>query len=187
MNWWKEREMGRNRRAASLVAAVMGALLLAPIQPPIASAAIKATANPSTLSVSTGSMAIFAGDTFTATNPFGALTTPIINGRAKVFYLINGGDYGVSRWTITLTLPAGTNIQNFRRCDINVNFTANDICGSGSYTALTISASTATTFVINLPAGSFYALQLRQNKNTNLVVSISASSAFRTGAGTSDS
>jgi hypothetical protein len=179
--------MSSNRWTASLVAAVMGAFLLAPIQPPMASAAIKATANPSTLSISTGSMAVFAADTYTATNPFGALTTPIINGRAKVFYLINGGNYGTSRWTITLTLPAGTNIQNFRRCDLNVNFTANDICGSGSYTALTISASTATTFIINLPAGSFYALQLRQNKNTNLLVSVSVSSAFRTGAGTTNS
>jgi hypothetical protein len=179
--------MGRYRRTASLVAAVMGAFLLAPIQPPIAFAAARATATNNVLNISTGSMAIFAADTYTASNPMSALTTPIINGRAKVFYLINSGDFGVSRWTITLTLPAGTNIQNFRRCDLNVNFTANDVCGSGSYTALTISASTATTFVINLPAGSFYALQLRQNKNTNLVVSVSASSAFITGAGVSNS
>ena len=179
--------MSRNRRTASLVAAVMCAFLLAPIQPPIATAAVKATANPSTLSISTGSMAIFAGDTFTATNPFGALTTPAVNGRAKFFYVINGGDFGVSRFTITLTLPAGTAIANFRRCAIDVNFVANDVCDTGTYTSLTIAANTATTFVLTLPAGSFYALQIRQNKNTNMTVSVSASTANINDAGVTHS
>ena len=179
--------MASRSRTTSLVAAVMGALLIAPIQPPIAYAANKATATHSLQTISTGSMAVFAADTYTATNPMAALVTPIVNGRAKFFYLINGGDFGVSRWTITLTLPNGTNIANFRRCDLNVNFTANDVCETGTFTALTISASTATTFIITLPAGSFYALQLRQNKNTNMTVSVSASSAFINDAGVTNS
>lgn len=179
--------MGRNRKAASLVAAVMGVFLLAPIQPPIASADVKATANPSTISISTGAMAIFAGDSYTATNPFSALTTPVVNGRAKVFYIKNTGNFGVSRFTITLTLPSGTNIINLRRCAINVTFSANDTCASGSYTNLSISANLATTFILNLPASSFYALQIRQNKNTNMIVSVSASSANINTAGTTNS
>lgn len=179
--------MASRSRTTSLVAAVMGALLIAPIQPPIAYAANKATATHSALTVSTGTMAVFAADTYTATNPMAALVTPVINGRAKVFHLINSGDFGVSRWTITLTLPNGTSIANFRRCDLNVLFIANDVCQSGTYTALTISASTATTFVITLPAGSFYALQIRQNKNTNMTVSVSASSAFINDAGVTNS
>ena len=165
----------------------MGALLIAPIQPPIAFAANRATATHSAQAVSTGSMAIFAADTYTATNPMAALITPVINGRAKVFYLINDGDFGVSRWTITLCLPAGTTIANLRRCDLNVAFEANDICQSNSYTALTISPSTATTFTITLPAGSFYALQIRQNKNTNMTVNVSASTAFINDAGVTNS
>ncbi len=177
MNWWKEREMSSNRWTASLVAAVMSALTLALIQPPIASAAIKATASPSTLSVSTGTMAIFAGESYTATNPFGALTTPVINGRAKFFYIKNSGNFGVSRFTLTLTLPSGTAIANFRRCAINVHFIANDDCDSGSYTAVSISANSATAIVLNLPAGSYYAFQIRQNKNTNMNVSVSASTS----------
>lgn len=187
MIWWREREMSRNRRTASLVAAVMGAFLLAPIQPPIASAALKAIANPSTLSVSTGSMAIFASDTHTATNPFSALTTPIINGRAKFFYIKNTGSFGISRFTLTLTLPAGTAIANFRRCAININFIANDTCNSGSYTAMSITASTATAIVLSLPAGSYYAFQIRQNKNTTMVVNVSASSAFINTSGVTNS
>lgn len=179
--------MSRNRRTASLVAAVMGAFLLAPIQPPIASAAIKATANPSTLSISTGSMAIFAADTFTATNPFSALTTPIINGRAKFFYIKNTGNFGISRFTLTLTLPTGTAIANFRRCAINVNFIANDTCETGGYTAMTITASTSTSIILTLPAGSYYAFQLRQNKNTNMVVSVLASTAHINTSGVTNS
>jgi hypothetical protein len=179
--------MSRNRRTASLVAAVMGAFLLAPIQPPIASAAVKATANPSTLSISIGSMAIFAGDSYTATNPFGALITPVINGRAKFFFIKNTGSFGVSRFTLTLSLPAGTNIANFRYCSINVHFTANDICGSGSYSALTINENVATAIVLSLPANSYYAFQIRQNKNTNMTVSVSASTANINDAGVTNS
>ncbi|MFM6940897.1 MAG: hypothetical protein ACKOXI_02850 [Candidatus Planktophila sp.] len=179
--------MNSGSRTTSLVAAVMGAILLAPIQSPSAFAANRATATHSAISVSTGTMAVFSADTYTATNPMAALVTPVINGRAKVFYLINGGDFGIARWTITLTLPSGTSIANFRRCDLNVSFIANDICGSGTYTALTISASTATTFIITLPAGSFYALQIRQNKNTNMTVSVSASTAFISDAGLTNS
>lgn len=179
--------MSRNRRTASLVAAVMGAFLLAPIQPPIASAAIKATAIPSTLSISTGSMAIFAGDSYTATNPFGALVTPVINGRAKVFFIKNTGSFGVSRFTLTLSLPNGTNIANFRYCSINVYFTANDVCGSGSYSSLTINENVATAIILTLPANSYYAFQIRQNKNTNMTVSVSASTANINDAGVTHS
>jgi hypothetical protein len=165
----------------------MGAFLLAPIQPPIASAATKATATNSILSISTGTMAIFAADTFTATNPYGALTTPVVNGRAKFFYIKNTGNFGQSRFTITLSLPAGTAIANFRRCAIDINFIANDTCASGAYTSHSISANTATSFTLNLPAGSFYAFQIRQNKNTNMTVNVSASSAFINTSGVTNS
>lgn len=168
--------MSSNRRTASLVAAVMSALTLALIQPPIASADIKATASPSTLSVSTGTMAIFAGDSYTATNPFGTFNTPVINGRAKVFFIKNTGSFGVTRFTLTLSLPSNTNIANFRRCNINVYFTANDVCGSGSYSSLTINENVATTIILNLPPNSYYAFQIRQNKNTTMTVSVSVSS-----------
>ncbi len=176
-----------NSRSASLVAAAMGALILALIQPPIASAAIKATANPSTLSISTGSMAIFAGDSYTATNPFGALITPVINGRAKVFFIKNTGSFGISRFTLTLSLPSGTAIANFRRCDINTYFSSNDVCSLGVYTALSISANTATSIVLNLPPNSFYAFQVRQNKNTNMTVNVSANSAHINTSGVTNS
>ena len=179
--------MSSNRWTASLVAAVMSALTLALIQPPIASAAIKATASPSTLSVSTGTMAIFAGDSFTANNPFAALITPVINGRAKVFFIKNTGSFGVSRFTLTLSLPAGTNITNFRYCNINVYFTANDVCGSGSYSSLTINENVATAIILNLPPNSYYAFQIRQNKNTNMTVSVSASSTHINTSGVTNS
>jgi hypothetical protein len=155
----------------------MGALILAPIQPPIAFAALKATATSNALTISTASMAVFAGDSYTATNPFGALVTPIINGRAKVFFIKNTGNLGISRFTLTLSLPSGTVVSNFRRCDINSYFSANDVCSTGVYTALSISANTATSIVLNLPPNSFYAFQIRQNKNTNMTVSVSANSA----------
>ena len=166
-----------NSRSASLVAAAMGALILAPIQPPVASAAARATVTNNALTISTGAMAVFAGDSYTATNPFGALVTPVINGRAKVFFIKNGGNFGISRFVLTLSLPSGTSIANFRRCPINTYFSANDVCSSGVYTAMTISANSATTIVLTLPPNSYYAFQIRQNKNTNMTVSVSANSS----------
>jgi hypothetical protein len=121
-------------------------------------------------------MAIFAGDSYTATNPFGTFNTPVINGRAKVFFIKNTGSFGVTRFTLTLSLPSNTNIANFRRCNINVYFTANDVCGSGSYSSLTINENVATTIILNLPPNSYYAFQIRQNKNTTMTVSVSVSS-----------
>lgn len=180
--------MRSNGRSASLVAAVVGAFILALTQPPVAASAARATAlNPSQISVSTGSIRVFAADTYTATNPGAGLTTPVINGRAKVFYIINTGDFTLSRFTMTLVLPSGTVIANFRRCDINVTFISNDVCGSGAYTATPMSANSATILVLNLPPHTYYAFQIRQNKNTNMLVNISASTAHITDAGISNS
>ena len=176
-----------NRRSTSLVAAAMGALILAPIQPPIASAALKATATNDTLSISTGSMAIFAEDTYTATNPFSPLTMYSNNGHATFFFIKNTGTFGVSRFTITLGLPAGTQVTNFRRCAINVYFSAHDVCASGSYSAITITANNATAITLNLPPNSFYAFQIRQNKNTYLTVNVSANTAFINTSGVTNS
>lgn len=176
-----------NSRSASLVAAAMGALILAPIQPPVASAAARATATNNALTISTGVMAVFAGDSYTATNPFEALVTPIINGRAKVFFIKNTGNFGISRFTLTLSLPSGTSVANFRRCDINTYFSSNDVCSVGVYTALSISANTATSIVLNLPPNSFYAFQIRQNKNTNMTVNVSASSSHINTSGVTNS
>ncbi len=179
--------MSSKRRTASLVAAVMGAFILAPIQPPIAASAAKATAFPNQLSISSGSIQVFAADSYTATNPFAGLTTPVVNGRAKIFYIHNQGDFELSRLTMTLVLPSGTAIANFRRCANNVTFISNDVCGSGSYTSVSISANTATTLVLNLPPNSYYAFQIRQNKNTNMLVNVSASTAHITDAGITNS
>jgi hypothetical protein len=88
---------------------------------------------------------------------------------------------------MTLVLPSGTLIANFRRCAANVTFISNDVCGSGSYTAVSISANTATTLVLDLAPNSYYAFQIRQNKNTNMVVNISASTAHITDAGITNS
>jgi hypothetical protein len=165
----------------------MGALILAPIQPPIASAALKATATNDTLSISTGSMAIFAEDTYTATNPFSPLTIQSNNGHATFFFIKNTGTFGVSRFTITLGLPAGTAIASFRRCAINVYFSDKDVCATGTYSSITILANNATAITLNLPPNSFYAFQIRQNKNTNLLVNVSANTAFINTSGVTNS
>ncbi len=176
-----------NHRSASLVAAAMGALLLAPIQPPIASAAPRAIATNTPLTVTTSALSVFASDTYTTTVSPGALGTSVVNGRAKVFYVKNGSSSGLSRFTITLTLPVGTAIANFRRCDLNINFIANDLCESGSYSPVSIAANASTTLVLNIPAGSFYAFQIRQNKNTTMTVNISVNTAHITTSTTANS
>ena len=175
--------MGSNRRSASLVAAVMGALILAPIQPLIAQATVAIAGN-TTLAVNSGSLIVFASGTQTFTNPGIAFSTSVTNG-IKTFYINNSGDFDVSRFTLTITLPNNSHVSSFKRCAVNVAFIGNNSCASGSSITATITPGSAVTYVLALPKNGFYSFQISQNKTGTMVVSTSVNLAHITNYATS--
>lgn len=173
--------MRSNRRSASLVAAVVGAFILALTQPLVATAAPTARTN-NTLSISSATLRVFATTTQTYTNTGVALSTSISKGTAKNFFVNNGGSRAVSRFVMTISLPSNSNVSAFRRCNVNVSFTGTNTCASGSPTALTAPVSgTATNYLITLPGPGYYAFQIVQNKTGTLTVNTSANIQYITG------
>ena len=172
-------------RSASLVAAAMGALLLAPIQPPIASATT-AVAKNNTLSISSRSLIVFATGSQSFTNTGTAYSTIVGNGTVRTFHINNSGSIGVSRFTMTITLPsANSNVSAFRRCALNFSFTGTNTCATGSPVLVTHPVhNLATTYILTLPANSFYSFQIVQNKSGALVVSVTTSLSNVSGATT---
>jgi len=174
--------MRRNRRSASLVAAVVGALILALTQPP-ASFATTAVAKNNTLSVTTRSLIVFATGAQTFTNTGTPYSGIIGNGTVRTFHINNSGTLSVSRFTLTITLPANSNISAFRRCAVNVTFTGTNTCASGSSTNVTQPVSgVATVYSLSLPANGFYSFQIVQNKVGSLGISTLVSLSDVTGA-----
>ena len=176
--------MRGNRQAASLVAAVMGALVLAPIQSPMAFAAIEAKTS-NVLTLSSGTLRVFATSNQTFVSPGIELSTPVSNGTARNFFVNNGGTLGVSRFTMTITLPNNSNVSTFRRCPVNVSFTGTNTCASGSPTTLTNPTSgAATSYLLALSGSDFYSFQIVQNKTGTMSVSTSSSLSHVSGAAT---
>ena len=173
----------RSRRwSTSLVAAVMGALLLAPIQPPIAYGAPTAR-SVNTQSISTGSVRIFATTTQSYVSTGIALSTSVTNGAAARFFLNNGGSLTVSRFVMTINLPPASTVATFKRCPLGASFTGVSSCSSGSPTTLANPVSgSATNYLISLPGPGFYAFQIIQNKNGTMTVNTSGSLQYVTGS-----
>jgi len=167
------------RKSASLVAAAMGALILAPIQPPTAFATT-AVAKNSTLSVSTGSLILFTSAAQTFTNTGVQFTTIVNGGARKNFYINNSGSFSLSRFTLTITLPINSNVSTFRRCDLNVDFSAPTTCATGSTTNVSITPGSAVTYTLPTTPNSFYVFQIVQNKTGTMHVDVTANSAFIT-------
>ena len=164
-----------NRRATSVVAAVMSAIAIALIQPQTLAFGASAT-SANVLNVASGTIRVSANSAASANTSGIALSMSAING-VKTFWVHNYGTLRVSAFTITLTLPANSNISSFKRCAINVSFNAPNSCVTGSTSNLSISAGTPTSFSLALPAGSFYSFQLSQNKSGTMTVSTSATLA----------
>lgn len=177
--------MRLKRRSASLVAAAMGALILAPIQPPSAFATT-AVAKNNTISISSGSLIVFATGSQSFTNTGIAYSTALSNGTVRTFHINNSGSLTVSRFTMTITLPAAnSNVSAFRRCAVNVSFTGTNTCATGSPVVVTAPVhNIATTYTLSLPATGFYSFQIIQNKAGTMVVSVSASLSNVSGATT---
>jgi hypothetical protein len=156
-------------RSTSLVAAVVGAFILALTQPPIAEAAAKA-ATSQTLSISSGQLITFASTTQTFANTGVALSASIANGTPKTFFINNSGTIGVTAFAFIVTLPSTSNVSYFKRCALNVAFVGNNSCASGSAVTVAMTPGISTSYVLSLPANSFYSYQIVQNKGGTMVV-----------------
>ena len=151
----------------------MGAIILAPIQPPAANAAAALTSN--VLSVGSGTIRVFASNTQTFTSTGVGLSTGITNGTAQTFFVNNGGTLMPLRFTMTISLPKSANISAFRRCELNVAFTGANTCATGSPTPITFPGSgSASTYELPLPGSGFYSFQILQNKTGTMTVDTSA-------------
>ena len=94
--------MFSRKKSASLVAAVVGAVVIALTQPQIAFATL-ATARNTTMSVSSGSLIVFASGTQTFVNPANSYNVAVSNG-TKTFFVNNSGNFDVSRFALITTL-----------------------------------------------------------------------------------
>lgn len=175
--------MFSRKKSASLVAAVVGAVVIALTQPQIAFATL-ATARNTTMSVSSGSLIVFASGTQTFVNPANSYNVAVSNG-TKTFFVNNSGNFDVSRFALIITLPSGSNVSSFKRCNLNVAFVGNNSCQSGSSSSVAITPGSPTTYVIPLPANGFYSFQISQNKSGTMQVHTYANSAFITNTNTS--
>ena len=168
-----------NRLVSTLVSAAMGALIIAPIQPLAAEAATIAGTQ-KTLSISSGSLILFASGTQTYSNTGIAYSSTVSNGVAKNFFVNNSGNFSVSRFALIIVLPANSNVSAFKRCNINVSFTGTGVCASGSPATLSITPGTSTTYLLPTTPNSYYAFQIVQNKTGSIQVNTYANSGLIT-------
>lgn len=158
---------------SSLALVTVGAISLAPTAPAFAAVTSRATA---TQSLGSGSVAVFASSAQSFTNTGVALSIPITGNVAKNFWINNSGSLGLTKFTITVSLPTNSNVNSFRRCDLNVSFVGNNTCASGTVANFALTPGAAKSFSISLPAMGFYSFQIIQNKTGTMTVSTSVSS-----------
>ena len=161
--------MRSNKRSASLVAAAVGAFILALTQPPVASAAAQARTT-HTVSASSRQLIVFASSTQTFTNTGIALSTAISNGTPNTFFINNSGSIGINAFAFIVSLPNSSKVTYFKRCARNVAFVGNNSCASGSAVTVAMTPGVSTSYVLSLPANSFYSYQIVQNKSGTMVV-----------------
>lgn len=158
-----------SKTKASLAAVLMGAIFLPPIQLSPTYAALIAGSS-STQSIQSGSVLVFASPAQSFSNTGTAASIAVVGNVAKNFWINNTGTEGVSRYTITITLPKNASVQAFRRCALNVSFVGNNTCASGGVSSFALTPGVAKTFVTTLPSMGFYSFQIVQNKSGTMEV-----------------
>lgn len=162
---------------SSLLVAVMGALIIAPITQPIANAGATAGATQTNLQIQTGTVSIFASAVQTFTNSQNELSVSVANGVAKTFWVNNSGNLDASQFSMTINLPNKSNVATFKRCAVNASFTGTNACSSGSPINVAITPGSSSTYTLPLSAGSFYSFQIVQNKAGLMTVSTAVNTA----------
>ncbi|CAB4536870.1 unannotated protein [freshwater metagenome] len=142
---------------------------------------------PNTTTISTGKFVLYPVDTTTAGNPAAPLVL-LDSASKQFFYTVNGGNFQSTAFTLTISSSQSTTIA-LTRCALNVKFTANNTCASGSQVTVygNTTAPVVTTITLTIPAGSWYHFQLTPGKKTRPTASITLSSLQITNNGTINS
>lgn len=142
---------------------------------------------PQITSVSSGSFKLYPIDTNTAGNPGAPIT--MLNSASKQFFFVkNGGDYQTTAFTLTVASTVSTTVA-LTRCAINVEFTANNTCATGTQVIVygNTTAPVSTLISLTIPVGSWYHFQVTPGKKTVPSASVTVSSSQITHNGTSNS
>ena len=167
----------RDKRARKRLATTfIAALLLAPIQPPYAMATTSRAVTDG-FPISSASLIVFASTLQSYSNTRVRLSQDVQPGAASDFFVNNSGSISITGFALIITLPTDSVVSKFQRCDIGVKFKNPNVCESGLPTALPITPGSATTYVIPLPAGSFYNFQIQQSKSGAMQINTYANTA----------
>ncbi len=142
---------------------------------------------PGNTSISTATFKMYPIDTFTAANPGAPIT--LLNSASKQFFFVkNGGTLQATAFTLVISSTVATTIA-LTRCAINVEFTANNTCASGSQVVVygNTNAPVTTLITLTIPVGSWYHFQLTPGKKTVPTASVTISSTQITHTGVTNS
>lgn len=146
-------------------------VILATTMAPAADAASASARNSSHQSMTTGYAKVFASNPQSYTNTSSAWSSSISSGQSKDFWINNAvGSRSITAFSITVTLPASSNVSFFKRCNLGVSFTGPNTCASGAPT--TIAMTPGVEFTLNLPMSNatFYQFRITQNKSGTITV-----------------
>jgi hypothetical protein len=178
-------------KSRSLVAAAVGACLIALTQPPVVANAASATARNSTMSVTSATLRVFAADTMTASSTGTAYVVNINKSTPKTFYIRNTGTLTSTSFSFTITLSnTGAKISSLYRCNVGVYFGTTlkkcgptNVSGTGIITApvkpLYIGSQTLT-----LAPGGWVAFQIDLDTTCDMTFNVSANIANISPTGT---
>ncbi len=162
----------------SLVAAVVGAILIASTQPQSAFGAQAIARNTSTQTITTGFAKVFASNPQTFTNTGVIWSGSITNGVAKDFWINNAvGSRAITSFSLTITLPSNANVTYFKRCNLGVAFNGANSCASGSPTTITMTPGTEFTLTLPMSNATFYQFRITQNKTGTITVATRVNSS----------
>lgn len=142
---------------------------------------------PGSTSISTATFKMYPIDTYTAANPGAPIT--MLNSASKQFFFVkNGGTLQATAFTLTVSSTVATTVA-LTRCAINVEFTANNTCATGTQVTVygNTTAPVTTLITLTIPVGSWYHFQVTPGKKTVPSASVTISSTQITNTGITNS
>ena len=163
---------------STFIAAVVGAISLAPTLLGSATAAISAyTSNASALSVGTGTFKIYPSKTAIGAAT-GAPIALLKSNAAQFLFIKNSGTIDTSKFTIQITWTSSSS-TTLKNCPLNVTFSSATLCSDSSSPATIfsgISSGTAQVVTFAIPAGSYLPISVTPSGNDTPTISASVSS-----------
>ena len=161
---------------ATLISFLISVVTLAPVFLNVADAGLTAKTNNSsgTLSVSTGTFILYAAGASDTANTHTTYTLGN-GGSVQHFYIINGGSFAITAFSLSVTDSSSGTIT-LTRCPVNTTYSKKGTCTGGiTPTSVTPVAGTVT---LSIPVGSWYEIEFNpQEGATAPIVSVAVSSS----------